>query len=85
MIRSHTRSGQPAREAWTRERLLRERTIALGLAIDKSTLNSYSSALNKLLTHFLPSCGFMILLLNLHPTHYRFSLSLCHITLIPDL
>lgn len=46
MIRSHVRSRQPPREAWSRDRLLRERAIVLGLAIDLSTLNSYSSALN---------------------------------------
>ena len=58
MIRSHTKSRQPPRAAWPRERLLRERAIALGLAIDVSTLNSYSSALNSYLTfvrlHNLP-------------------------------
>jgi hypothetical protein len=50
MIHSSTRSRQPVRKAWSRERLLRERAIALGLAIDKSTLKSYSSALNSFLT-----------------------------------
>ena len=50
MIQSLRRSRQPAREAWTRDRLLRERAIALGHAIDTSTLNSYSSALNSYLT-----------------------------------
>lgn len=58
MIRSHTRSRQPAREAWSRDRLLRERAIALGQAIDTSTLHTYSSALNSYLTfvrlHDLP-------------------------------
>lgn len=58
MIQSHRRSRQPAREAWSRDRLLRERAIALGHAIDTSTLNSYSSALNSYLTfvrlHDLP-------------------------------
>ena len=58
MIRSATRSRQPVRAAWSREKLLRERAIALGQAIDKSTLNSYSSALNSYLTfiriHNLP-------------------------------
>lgn len=37
---------QPVREAWSRERLVHERAIALGLAVDKSTSISYSSALN---------------------------------------
>jgi hypothetical protein len=58
MIRSSVRSRQPAREAWSRERLLRERAIALGQAIDTSTLKSYGSALNSYLTfvriHDLP-------------------------------
>jgi hypothetical protein len=58
MIRSHTKSRQPARSAWSRDKLLRERAIALGQAIDTSTLSNYSSALNSYLTfvrlHDLP-------------------------------
>ena len=58
MIRSQLKSRQPARTAWSRERLLRERAIALGQAIDTSTLKTYSSALNSYLTfiriHNLP-------------------------------
>jgi hypothetical protein len=58
MITSHVKSRQPPRAAWPRDRLLRERAIALGLAIDTSTLQSYSSALNSYLTfvrlHNLP-------------------------------
>lgn len=58
MIRSTRRSRQPVREAWPRDRLLRERAIALGQAIDTSTLQTYSSALNSYLTfvriHDLP-------------------------------
>jgi hypothetical protein len=50
MIQSGLRSRQPARVAWPRERLLRERAIALGLAIDHSTLKNYSSALNSYLS-----------------------------------
>ena len=50
MIQSGLRSRQPARTAWPRERLLRERAIALGLAIDHSTLKNYSSALNSYLS-----------------------------------
>lgn len=57
-ITSHVKSRQPRRAAWTRDRLLRERAIALGLAIDVSTLNCYGSALNSYLTfvrlHHLP-------------------------------
>ena len=58
MITSHVKSRQPPRAAWPRDRLLRERAIALGLAIDISTSNSYGSALNSYLTfvrlHNLP-------------------------------
>ena len=58
MIRSSLKSRQPARVAWSRDKLLRERAIALGHAIDTSTLKSYSSALNSYLTfvrlHDLP-------------------------------
>ena len=58
MIISHIRARQPIREPWTRERLVRERAIALGQAIDTSTWNNYSSALNSYLTfvclHNLP-------------------------------
>ena len=58
MITSHVKSRQPPRAAWPRDRLLRERAIALGLAIDISTCNSYGSALNSYLTfvrlHNLP-------------------------------
>ena len=50
MIQSGLRSRQPAREAWPREHLLRERAIVLGLAIDHSTLKNYSSALNSYLS-----------------------------------
>lgn len=44
------RSRQPRRKTWSRECLLRERTIALGQAIDKSTMKTYSSSLNSYLT-----------------------------------
>jgi hypothetical protein len=58
MIRSLTRSRQSVRSAWPWDRLLRERAIALGQAIDTSTLKTYSSALNSYLTfvrlHDLP-------------------------------
>jgi hypothetical protein len=58
MIRSSRPSRQRAREAWSRERLVHERSIALGQAIDESTLKTYSSALNSYLTfvrlHDLP-------------------------------
>jgi hypothetical protein len=52
------RSRQPAREVWPRDRLVHEQSIALGLAIDKSTAKSYNSALNSYLafvrSHELP-------------------------------
>ncbi|RDB24323.1 hypothetical protein Hypma_008440, partial [Hypsizygus marmoreus] len=41
--------GQPARVAWTRERLIRERSLALGQAIDNSTWKNYGSTLNSYL------------------------------------
>jgi hypothetical protein len=50
MIDSGIRSKQKHRLAWTRERLLRERAIALGQAIDLSTWKNYGSALNSYLT-----------------------------------
>ena len=50
MIQSHTRSCQPARTAWPQDHLLQEHAIALGQAIDKSTLKTYSSSLNSYLT-----------------------------------
>ena len=58
MIDSGVRSKQRHRLAWTRERLLRERAIALGQSIDISTWKNYGSALNSYLTfvriHNLP-------------------------------
>jgi hypothetical protein len=58
MIQSKCQSRQPACKAWSRDRLLHERAIALGLAIDTSTLNTYNSTLNSYLTfvhlHDLP-------------------------------
>jgi hypothetical protein len=41
---------QPHREVWPRDRLARERAIALGQAIDQSTLKTYNSALISYLT-----------------------------------
>jgi hypothetical protein len=43
-------SRQPIRPAWTLERLVHERSILLGMAIDTSTHLSYTSALNSYLT-----------------------------------
>lgn len=49
MITSNVRSRQPLREVWTRERLVHERAIALGQAVDNSTWKNYGSALNSYL------------------------------------
>ena len=50
MIQSGISSQQLVRDPWSQDRLLRERAIALGLAIDTSTLKNYSSALNSYLS-----------------------------------
>ena len=50
MISSGVKSKQRRRLAWTRERLLRERALVLGQAIDTSTWKNYGSALNSYLT-----------------------------------
>ena len=42
-------SRQPPRQAWTMERLVHERSILLGMAIDNTTANTYSSATNSYL------------------------------------
>jgi hypothetical protein len=49
MIQSSRRARQPNRVAWSRERLIHERALALGHVIDKSTLSTYGSALNSYL------------------------------------
>ena len=58
MIDSGVRSRQQHHLSWTRERLLHERAIALGQAINVSTWKNYGSALNSYLTfvciHNLP-------------------------------
>lgn len=58
MITGIRKARQPAREVWSRERLVHERAIALGNVIDRSTLSNYSSALNSYLNfvklHGLP-------------------------------
>jgi hypothetical protein len=43
-------SRQPTRQPWAHERLVRERAIALGHAIDRSTKSSYNSGTNSYLT-----------------------------------
>src|SRR5882762_9328520 len=50
MISSGVKSKQRPRKAWTRERLLHERALALGQAIDISTWKNYGSALNSYLS-----------------------------------
>lgn len=49
MIPRPIRARQPHREAWSMERLLTERSISLGLALDRSTSRAYASALNSYL------------------------------------
>jgi hypothetical protein len=50
MIDSGIQSKQRTRLAWTRERLLRERALSMGQAIDTATWKNYGSALNSYLT-----------------------------------
>jgi hypothetical protein len=50
MIQSGVKSRQRRRVAWTRERLIRERSIAMGQSIDISTWKNYGSALNSYLS-----------------------------------
>jgi hypothetical protein len=59
MINSGVKSRQKRRKAWTRERLLHERAIALGHAIDNSTWKNYGSALNSYLS-FVRIHGFPV-------------------------
>ena len=58
MNQGNRKARQPFRVAWSKERLVHERAIALGNVIDKSTLSNYSSALNSYLNfvklHDLP-------------------------------
>lgn len=50
MISLSKGSRQPKRLPWTLDRLVHERSIALGASIDKSTFKNYTSALNSYLT-----------------------------------
>ena len=58
MLHVSAMSRQPAREAWTVDRLINERSIALGYSLDTSSFGAYTSALNSYLTfcnlHHLP-------------------------------
>ena len=47
-------SKQPVRQPWTADRLLYERSILLGMAIDNSTMTTYMSAINSYLTFCRP-------------------------------
>jgi hypothetical protein len=51
-------SRQPHRDPWSLERLLHERAIAMGMALEPGSRSSYSSALNSYITfcrsHNLP-------------------------------
>jgi len=50
MIRISRGSCQPQREPWSLDRLMHERSIALGLSIDNSSHLTYTSTLNSYLT-----------------------------------
>jgi hypothetical protein len=50
MIELSEGARQPVREAWSLERLTHQRSIALGLSIDPSSHNTYTSALNSYIT-----------------------------------
>ena len=50
MISITSASRQPSRQPWTLERLLHERSVTLGFALDNSSFNTYTSALNSYLT-----------------------------------
>ena len=49
MITSAVKSRQRQREAWTLEQLVHKRAVAMGVAIDTSTTNTYGSTLNSYL------------------------------------
>ena len=50
ILNTVTRDRQPPRNAWSREKLLRERAIALGYAIELSTFHTYNSHLQSYLS-----------------------------------
>ena len=49
-LKPSSRARQPARAAWSMERLIVERSISLGCALHRSTQAMYTSALNSYLT-----------------------------------
>jgi len=59
MIPFPTRARQPTWTPWSHERLVHERAIALGHAIDCSMVKSYSSALNSYL-EFVKNHGYPV-------------------------
>jgi hypothetical protein len=58
MFKISAKSRQPQRTAWTMDRLVNERSIALGYSLDASSFGAYTSALNSYITfcnlHNLP-------------------------------
>ena len=50
MLNTPVRSRQPTRQPWTLDRLLLERSIALGMSLASGTFSAYSSALNSYLS-----------------------------------
>lgn len=50
MISLSSTARQPSREAWSLERLIHERSILLGMALDNSTFRAYTSHLNSYLS-----------------------------------
>ncbi len=50
MLNLSSRSRQPQRAPWTLERLLRERSIALGMCLADGTIDAYTSAVNSYIT-----------------------------------
>ena len=75
MNQENRRTQQPTQEVWSRLRLVHERSLALGNVVDKSTLSSYSSALNSYL-NFIRMHDFPV-----KPTAERlsfFTVYMCH-------
>ena len=52
MFLTPTKPRQPERVAWSRDRLFHEHAIALGLALDNSTMSTYSSHIQSYLSFF---------------------------------
>lgn len=71
MISLHLHSRQPARAAWSTEKLVRERAIALGHAVDPSTYTTYTSHLQSYLAFYTLSSPVPSLVANGCSTHPR--------------